>query len=130
MPCIPKSHLKTIGQGHAFFIGNGLKTPKALLRVLCVIERENLLAPGSPALAILPLRLRLLDMGTVPKHDLTEIESSLCADHLPRESFFDQFWDQAAVVNVGMGEKNEREIFRKVRSNVLISLLKGFASLI
>jgi len=45
------------------------------------------------------------------------------------ESLFGQFGDQAAVVNVGMGEKNEREIFRKVRSNVLISLLKGLASL-
>jgi hypothetical protein len=129
MPCIPKSHLQAIGQGPAFFIRNGLKALKALLGVLHGIERKNLLAPGSPALAILPLRLRLLNMRAVAEHDLTEIEGRLCADHLSTESLFNQFGDQAAVVNVGMGEKNEREIFRKVRSNVLISLLKGLASL-
>jgi hypothetical protein len=43
-------------------------------------------------------------MATVSEHDFTEIEGSFCADHLSSKSFFDQLWDKAAVVNVGMSE--------------------------
>src|SRR4030042_4940938 len=101
MSCILKPNLHSVCQRKHLIVTNGLKIEETPFCIFHRIERISSIPSRPLVLTILPLRLLLLNMSTVPKHHFTEIERGLRADHLPLKSFFDHFGDQTTVVNVG-----------------------------
>ena len=82
-----------------------------------------------PVLATLPFCFHLLDVAAIPEHHLAKVESGLCADDLSTKPFFDEPWNEAAVVNVGMGKKDKRKALGVVRLDEVVSQLQFFSTL-
>ena len=97
-------------QKNNLVVTNRTEALKALLRILHRIEGRGPISSRPLIFSVLPLRLHLLNMRTISKHHLAEIECGLCADHLSPEPFSHQFWNEATVVDVGVSEQNKAEI--------------------
>src|SRR4030042_3840509 len=110
MSCVLKSSLHSIRQRKHLVVIKGLEIREALFHIFHRIERSSSIPSRPFVFTILPLHLHLLNMSTVSKHHLAEIERGLRADHLPPNSFFDQFGNQTTVVDVGVSKKDKGKI--------------------
>ena len=74
--------------------------------ILDGIHRLHRLGTGALALAVLPLRLKLLDVGRVPQHDTAQLHGGVGGIDPAPEPVAGQQRQQAGVVDVGMGRQH------------------------
>ena len=86
-----------------------------LAHPLGVLDGVKGLHPGGAGplrLAVLPLRVGLLDVGGVLEHDVHEIRRQPGGDDPALEALLHQHGDPAGVVDVGVGHQDEVDVVR------------------
>ena len=81
-----------------------LDDPLRVLHGVQGLHRGQALRPLG--LAVLPLRLHHLDVGTVAEHDAAQIRRGVRGIHLPSEALGVQKGQQARVVDMGVGHQD------------------------
>jgi len=76
-----------------------------------------------------PFGLHLLDMGTVLQHDAEQVAGGRRAENLPGKPGLDQPGQQAGMVDVGVGQQDEIQLFRLVDARIEVAPFDGFIAL-
>ena len=107
MADIGKADGQLIADPHLRVIVAGDDTLDDSLRVLHGVQGLHRgQALRSLGLAVLPLRLHHLDVGTVAEHDAAQIRRGVRGIHLPSEALGVQKGQQARVVDMGVGQQH------------------------
>ena len=84
---------------------NGVKAPKTCLGIGNGVEGIDL-SPVLPLVfSALPFRIHLLNVGRIQEHDFTQLRRGRRGDDTTLKPVLDQFGNLAAVINVGVGQK-------------------------
>ena len=112
-------------------IVHGLKKRGRLLGVLHRIERGRGIFQA-PAVVLLgfPLGFHFLDVGAVLQHDFQQVAGGLGAVNGLVETVFGQQGQQARMVDMGVGDQDEINVFRLVGLDVAVALLNGLIALV
>ena len=119
MAGIRKAHVHALQYGEAFVILAGDKPRDGRLGILHGIHGLHLASAGALPLAVLPLRLHLLDVRRVPQHDIAEIAGSFRGVDLSFEAVFDQQRQQAGVVDMCVGQYHAGQL-GGIHRNILV----------
>ena len=105
MPRVGEHRAHTLAEVDLFFILAGRHVLEDIQRVLLGVERLNVLAARSLALAVFILRIALLNVGGVEQHDLHEVCRQARRQDAAVEAVFHQQRDAARVVDVRVGDE-------------------------
>lgn len=100
----------TLAEVDLFFILAGRHVLEDVQRVLLGVERLNVLAARSLALAVFILRIALLNVGRVEQHDLHQVRRHARCKDAAVKAVFHQQRDAAGVVNVRVGDEQNIDI--------------------
>ena len=106
MAYIGKTYLKAFLQFNNLVVIAGHKMLQHSIGIVHRIERRHFRFTCTFCLSVLPLRLCLLNVGTVPEHNLTEITGGPGTHHLAPESPCINKWQHSHVINMGVSHKH------------------------
>ena len=110
MPRVGEHRAHTLAEVDLFFILAGRHVLEDVQRVLLGVERLNVLAARSLALAVFILRIALLNVGRVEQHDLHQVRRHARCKDAAVKAVFHQQRDTARVVDVRVGDEQNIDI--------------------
>ena len=127
-PASRKRTERALAQPEGRVVGDLLDEGHGRLDVLGRVERDDRVVHG-PALAgvAAPLegRVLLLDRGGIHEGDRDEIRRRRRRQDGSREAVVNEPWEEAAVVEVGVGEEDEIEVVGRDRERVPVPVEEG-----
>ena len=87
------------------------------------VDGLHLRPAGSLVLAVLVLRVLLLDVGGVLQHDVQQLRCQPCCDDAALKSVFDEHGDASGVVDVGMCHQHHVNTARMERQRRVVDLI-------
>ena len=109
--------------GGQFYPGAVIDTAEQLhgcLGILHGIHGFHRLGTGALALAVLPLGLKLLNVGRIPQHDAAQLGRGLCGIDPAPESVAYQQGQQTGVVDVCVGDQHTVDLPRCHRDGLVL----------
>ena len=105
MAGIGKTHLNAFAYRHSLAVGHALKLFQAADGVLHGVQGHIFLRARALGLPVAPFRLKFLDVGRIPQHNVAKLAGGLGAPYRRPEPVLVQKGNAAGMVNVGMGQK-------------------------
>ena len=112
-----------VGDLHLLAVLAGLDELPHTHGVLHGIDRLHLRPAGTLVLAVVVLRVLLLNMGGVLQHDIQQICRHPRGDDGPCKAVFDEHGDAAGVVDMGVGHQHRVDAARMERQGGVVDLI-------
>ena len=129
MPGVPVAGTHARNHVDPFFIIDRRERLQRGNRIGLRIDRADL---GPPARRIAPVQggnLGLLDAAGIRQHVGTEIDGAARRKDTAGKAVAHEFWQQAAMVDMGVGQQHGVDVGRAKRKRPVVELLQGFRSL-
>ena len=110
-------HLFTIFTG-----GHELPDPGS---VLDGVQRLHTGRAGALRLAVLPLGIRLLDMGGVHQHDIQQVRRQSGSHNTALEALLDEHGHPAGMVDMGMGDEHNINAASREGQSLIVHLISS-----
>ena len=123
MPYISKTDLNSFADPYPLSVLTRHKQFYGIQRILHGIYRLILRFSCPFSFSVAPLRLKFLNMRTVPKHDITQVSRGKCSKYLPLKPFFYKPRKHAGMINMGMRQKHiVNFLFRNGQARIFIQV--------
>ena len=123
MAGVGKAQTNPLAQVHQLPILIGLHQLHGVLGVGDGVEGLHRRPAGPAALLVLPLGVRLLDVGRVPQHDGHELPGQAGGHDPAVEALLHQQRDTASVVDVGVGDDDIVDVARGEVQHTVVPLV-------
>jgi hypothetical protein len=121
MPGVAETDPHTRGGGKELVVPDGLQQPRSLGRVFRSEQGLDNAAAAPGSFTVGPLRFHFLNMRAVEEHDVQQIHCRLSAVHGAGEAVPNHARQQAAVVDMGMGEQDEVQFCGPIRFGIKVT---------
>ena len=119
MACIHEPHPDAVAQLDIHPVRFTMQVRNCFQRICHRIQGDVFLFPQTFALTVSPLRLKLLNMSAVAKHDAAEICSCLCRVDISAESFRIQFRNQTGMINMRVCQQHKIQVCGRNRNRLI-----------
>ena len=119
MTRIPEPNLQALCDLEYFIVWTWNKQCQCLLCIRHGVHRLHQRVAGTFAFSVLPLCLKLLDMGGILQHDLTQLGGGIRRKNLSLKPFLCQKRQQTGMIDMRVGDKHIIDL-RRLHRELLI----------